>query len=167
MDRYSSSTISTGTTKPWQSCLRRLTLHNIEALLDFPHFGNLFSVCVRRGAAVTPRAHPPRIDMNEGRPRVITDAAARHRQSDIVQPQGVNSRDAYVNRVSLNVLAVLRHARRARAKEFIAPGSAIPANDFDLRIRMSDRGSEIGPNVAAMRTGMFHGPRPRARREVM
>ncbi len=70
--------------------------------------------------------------MNEGRARVITDAATAERKSSIVQRQGVNSRDADVNRVSLHILAVLRNTRRAGAKEFIAPGGAIPTNDVPL-----------------------------------
>ena len=89
--------------------------------------------------------------MNEGRARVITDAATAERKSSIVQRQGVNSRHADVNRVSLHILAVFRNTRRAGAKEFIAPGGAIPTNDVDLRIRMSDSGSEIGENVKDIR----------------
>lgn len=45
------------------------------------------------------------------------------------------------------MLAVFRNTRRASAKEFIAPRGAIPTNDVDLRIRMSDSSSEIGENV--------------------
>ena len=81
--------------------------------------------------------------MNEGRARVITDAATAEHKSSIVQRQGVNFRDADVNRVSLHMLAVIRNTRRVGAKEFIAPGGAIPTNAVDLRIRMSDSGSEI------------------------
>ena len=103
------------------------------------------------GAAVTPRADAARIDMNEGRARVIADAAPTERNRSIVQRQGVNSWDADVNRVSLHVLAVLGHSRRAGTKEFIAPGIAIPTNDVDLRIRTTHSGSEIGKNVENMR----------------
>lgn len=103
------------------------------------------------GAAVTPRAGAACIDMNEGRARVITDAATAERKSSIVQRQGVNSRDADVNRVSLHVLAVLGHSRRAGAKEFVARGIAIPTDDVDLRIWMAHSGSEIGKNVENMR----------------
>jgi hypothetical protein len=108
------------------------------------------------GATVTPRADVARIDMNESRTRVITDPATTERKSSIVQRQGVNSWDADVNRVSLQVLALLRHTRRAGAKEFIAPGSAIPTNDVDLRIRMSDIWSQIGKNVKDMRIIMHY-----------
>jgi hypothetical protein len=81
------------------------------------------------GAAVTPRAGAACIDMNEGRARAITDAATAERKSSIVQRQGVNSRDADVNRVSLHMLAVFRNTRRAGAKEFSALRGAIPTRD--------------------------------------
>jgi hypothetical protein len=99
------------------------------------------------GATIAPREEAARIDMNEGRARVITDAASAEHKSSMVQHQGFNSWDAHVNRVSLQMLAVLRDTWRVGAKEFIAPGRAIPANDVDLRGRMSDSGSEIGKNV--------------------
>jgi hypothetical protein len=111
---------------------------------------------VGEGAAVTPRADAADIDMDESRARVITDPATTERKSSIVQRQGVNSWDADVNRVSLHMLALLRHTRRVGAKEFIAPGSAIPTNDVDLCIRMSDSGSQIGKNVKDMRIIMLY-----------
>ena len=54
------------------------------------------------------------------------------------------------------MLAVLRHTGRAGAKEFIAPRSAIPTDDADLRVRTSDSGSEIGKNVENMRIIVFY-----------
>jgi hypothetical protein len=96
---------------------------------------------------VTPRADAARIDMDEGRARVISDAAPPERKRSIVQRQGVNSWDADVNRVSVHVLAVLGHSRRAGTKEFVARGIAIPTDGIDLRIWMAQSGSEIGKNV--------------------
>jgi hypothetical protein len=88
--------------------------------------------------------------------RVTTDAATTECKSSIVERRSINSWDADVNRVSLHVLAVLRHTRRAGAKEFIAPRSAVATNDGDLCIRMSDSGSEIGKNVKDMRIIMLY-----------
>jgi hypothetical protein len=144
-------------TKRWESFLSRLTRQEIEAAHKFvSRFRKLFSLRVGAGAAVTPPADAARIDMNEGCPRIITDAATTERKSSMVERQSINSWDPDVNRVSLHVLAVLRHTRRAGAKEFITPRSAIPTNDVDLSIRMSDSGSEIGKNVKDMRIIMLY-----------
>ena len=77
----------------------------------FLRLDNLFRVCVRRGAAVAPRTDSACIDMNEGRTRVIADPAAAESKGGIVERQGIDSRDANINRMSLHMLAVLRHTR--------------------------------------------------------
>ena len=114
-------------------------------------FRKLFSVCAGGRAAVTPRADAARIDVDEIRVRIKADAAPTERNRSTEQRQGVNSWDADVNRVSLHVLAVLGHSRRAGTKEFVARGIAVPADDVDLRIWMAHSGREIGKNVENMR----------------
>jgi hypothetical protein len=85
--------------------------------------------------------------MHESRARVITYSSATQRQRGIAQRQSIDSGNANINGVSLQVLAVFGHPGRAGAKKFIAPRSPVPANDVDFGARMPDRRSHIGKNV--------------------
>jgi hypothetical protein len=85
--------------------------------------------------------------MHEAGEGIITHATAAERESGIAQRQGIDSRDANIDRVSLHMQAILCDADRAGAEEFIAPGGTVAADDIDLPARMTDSGGEIEKNV--------------------
>lgn len=85
--------------------------------------------------------------MDEARAGIITDAAAAERESGIAQRQGIDTRDANIDRVRLHVLAIFCDPGGAAAEKLIAPGGTVAADDIDLRAGMADRGGKIGKNV--------------------
>jgi hypothetical protein len=85
--------------------------------------------------------------MNEGGARVIADPATAEGQRRISKSERIDSGNTNVDGVSLHVLAVFRHSGGARTKEFIAPGSAVAANNIDFRVGMTDGSGQIGKNI--------------------
>ena len=56
----------------------------------------------------------------------------------------------------LHVLTVLRHAGRAGPQKFIAPGSPVSTNNFDLRAWVPHRRGHIGQNIEDPGIIMLH-----------
>jgi hypothetical protein len=94
--------------------------------------------------------------MDEAGAGIVTHATAAEREGSVSQSQGIDSRDANINGVSLLVQAVHRNARGTGAEKFIAPIGAIAADDFDLPVSMTDCGGEVGKNVEDARIIALH-----------
>ncbi len=77
-------------------------------------------------------ADTPDIDVHKLRLRIVADATAMQTQGGIADFGGGHSRDANVDSLPFDVLAVHGHAGGGAAKEFVAPRSAVAADDINL-----------------------------------
>ena len=85
----------------------------------------------RAAAADLPGAECARVDMDEVRFRVVTDAAALQLQGRGTELGGFRSRRADVDRPPREVQALLRDARGDLAQRFVGLRRAVAGNDLE------------------------------------
>jgi hypothetical protein len=93
--------------------------------------------------------------VNEAGARVVAHTSAAESKRGIAKSECVYPGDADIDGVRLHVQAVLGDAGRARAKEFVAPGTAIAADNIDFSVGMADGSGEIREDVKDVRIVML------------
>lgn len=88
-------------------------------------------------------------------------------QGGIAQLGNANRGHADIDSFRLHVEAVQGNSGSVGAKELIAPGAAVAANDVNLRSGTADGGGEVGKQVENAWVVMMHVPRPMIPQEVI
>src|SRR5438552_4316676 len=94
----------------------------------------LRAIPTRKVGAQLPAPDAPHVHVHKIRRWVIADTASTQRQGNISQLCGRNSRHADVDGHRLHVKTVAGHSVSMNTKEFVAPGSAVTADDVNLKI---------------------------------
>src|SRR5271154_2385996 len=89
--------------------------------------------------------------MNEIGVRIVAHAAAMQGESRSTKCKRVHAGHAQVDRLRVNVQAVLRTSGGMSAKRFVRSWSAVTANDVNLGSRMPDRRGEIREDIVKPR----------------
>lgn len=111
---------------------------------------------LRGSAAVTPGAHAACVYVDETGPWIVAHTAAAEPQCGIPQRESINAGDANIDGVCLHVQAAPGDTRRAGAKELVAPGSPVTADNLNFRSGMTDGRRQVRQDVECARVVVLY-----------
>jgi len=105
--------------------------------------------------------------VDETGPWIVAHTASAEPQCGIPQRESINPGDTNIDGVCLHVQAAPGDTRRAGAKEFVAPGSSVAADNLNLCRGMTEGRRQIGQNVENARIVVLYLSRAMIAKEMV